>query len=357
VPEKQPGNSKTELYGAVLTHYWKGIDLALFGNGNEFDRDYDGNAYEGCEREAGLKAAFAIPNGRVDAGYVYRSSKMEKSYGTEVDSKVKDNAVYGTLVQRIMDDSLVVNASLRYDDYDKYDDETTGKIGFKYLLPFTDAALSANVGTGYRVPSLYERFGDDLYIEANDRLEPESTTSYDVTLSGYGMRIGYFYNEIRDLIDYVSGAYPAPGHYANVEGKSKIQGVDAGVRKEIEALRSVLDFSYQYLDARDQNDRRLLRRPRHKVTGNWYLYATDRLTFNLNFEYAADYLDDRFVNFVPTRVEMGEYIVWNAVVNYGFEEYGGVYLKVVNLFDEEYQVVDGYNTEEQSFYAGWRFSY
>ena len=54
---------------------------------------------------------------------------------------------------------------------------------------------------------------------------------------------------------------------------------------------------------------------------------------------------------------MGEFIVWNAVVNYGMAERGGFYLKFNNIFDEDYQLADGYNTPGQSVYVGWNFHY
>ena len=357
-PYKAAAESDLDFYRAKLTHRWRDFDFALYGNGSEFERTYhedQENLYKGKEYEGGLKGRYDYGEGTLDLGYTHRESKMDQIAGNSVDEKVKNNAVYGAIVHRMLNDRFIANVTFRYDDYDKYEDKTTGKVGLKYLLPFAkDAFVAANAGNGYRVPSLFERFGGAWNTEANPDLDPEKTASYDVSAGAWGFSVTYFYNEIDDLIQWQSGAtWMDPSRYENVPGKSKIQGVDISYRRAFETIPSSLSVAYTYTDAKDADDQRLLNTPRHRATAGYTLYPSDRLSLGLDVEYAKDYLSYGY----PQNRQMGEYIVWNAVVNYGFEEYGGVYLKVVNLFDEEYQLVDGYNTEEQSVYAGWRFSY
>ena len=356
LPEKQHGDADVKFYNAKIDQEIHGVLFTGFGWGSDFERSIDGNAYKGNEYEAGLKAHYEIAKGQYDIGISYRRSKMDESYGQKMDNDIRDNAVFASLNQSAIDNRLIVNAALRYDDYDAYDDKTTGKIGFKYRL-YEEIHLAGNIGLGYRTPSLYERFGGDGYTEANENLKPESTTTYDVQLFGYGAKIGYFYNEITDMIEYVFGIYPAPGHYENLEGISKIQGVEISYMKAFDSIASRMEVSYNYLDAKDQNGDRLLRRPRHRASAQWSVFPAEKFSFNLNVQYAADYLDTRYVGFSRSTIQMGEYIVWNAVANYGTEEDGFFYLKLNNIFNEDYQLVDGYNTEEQSIYVGWRFLY
>ncbi|WP_353662294.1 TonB-dependent receptor plug domain-containing protein [Hydrogenimonas sp. SS33] len=355
-PEKQHGSADLKFYNLKADQTIGAFTVTGYGWGSRFERVYDGNAYKGNEYEGGLKGRFSLAGGSYNIGVSHRRSKMDKSYGADFDGKVRDNAAYGSFVQPVLEGRLVANAALRYDNYDAYDDKTTGKVGLKALF-FDGAGIAANVGTGYRVPSLYERYGDGAYTLSNDSLKPESTTTYDARIFGYGAKIGYFYNETTDLIDYVPGANYGPGRYENVEGKSKIQGVEVAYERAIDAIDSVLKLSYDYLDAKDQNDKRLLRRPRHRVGASWSLFPTEKLDVTLDMQYAADYLDVHYEGYTPKTVQMGEYIVFNAVINYGTPRYGGFYLKINNLFDEGYQIVDGYNTEGQSLYAGWRFVY
>ncbi|WP_201352914.1 TonB-dependent receptor plug domain-containing protein [Hydrogenimonas urashimensis] len=353
---KKHGSADLKFYNLKIDQKVGDVTVTGYGWGSRFERIYDGNAYKGNEYEAGLKGHFSLARGDYTLGVSHRRSKMDKSYGADFDGDVRDNALYGAFSQPMLNGRLVANAALRYDDYDAYNDKTTGKVGLKYSIS-NEAGFAANVGTGYRVPSLYERYGDGAYTLPNDNLKPESTTAYDARLFGYGATIGYFYNEITDLIDYVPGANYGPGRYENREGKSKIQGVELAYERAVDAIDSVLKLSYTYVDAKDRNDARLLRRPRHRVGASWSFFATDKLDVTIGMQYAADYLDVHYEGFIPKTVQMGEYIVWNAVINYGLPEYGGFYLKLDNIFDEDYQVIDGYRTEGQSLYAGWRFVY
>ncbi len=354
-PEKQHGSADLTFYDAKLEQNFHGIFLSVYGRRSDFERRYNGNEYDGSEFEGGVKAHYNVGGGAYDLGISHRKSKMEKSYGKDVDSDIRDNAIFGAFTLSTLQDRLIVNAALRYDDYDAYDDKTTGKLGFKYRI-WKEIAARANVGLGYRAPSLYERFGGDGYTLPNEDLKPESTMTYDVSLFGYGASIGYFYNEITDMIDYVFGANYGPGHYVNVEGTSKIQGVRFAYDRPVDVIDSAFGLSYEYVDAKDAQDHRLIRRPRHRAVARWDWFITDALDFDLNVNYAADYLDDDYSAYPAKRVQMGEYIVWNAVLNYQTDA-GGFYVKVDNIFNEEYQVVKGYNTPETSVYVGMKLHY
>ena len=77
---------------------------------------------------------------------------------------------------------------------------------------------------------------------------------------------------------------------------------------------------------------------------------------NLNVRYVDDYLDRHYEGFKSEVVKMDSYVVVDAVANYT-TQYGDIYLKVDNLFDEKYQVVDGYNTEGCAVYGGIKVRY
>ena len=353
---KATGSSKLRFYNASVKQEIADVVVNAYGWKSDFQRSYEGNEYEGNEYEGGLKARYVAGGGSYDLGVSHRKSKMDKSYGTKVNSDIRDNAIFGAFTLSTLQDRLIVNAALRYDDYDAYDDKTTGKIGFKYRI-MDEIVAKANVGLGYRVPSLYERFGDNIFIRSNPDLQPESTTTYDLSFSVYDAKVRYFYNEITDLIAYEPGAgFYTPGRNVNIDGTSKIQGVQLAYDRSFDAIDSLFGVSYEYLDAEDAQEQRLIRRPRHRATARWDWFITDALDLDLNVNYAADYLDVDYSAYPAKRVQMGEYIVWNAVLNYQTEA-GGFYVKVDNIFNEEYEVVKGYNTPETSVYAGLKLHY
>ncbi|WP_456450821.1 TonB-dependent receptor plug domain-containing protein [Hydrogenimonas sp.] len=352
--QQADGTADIDLYSLRLKHRWNSFVFEVFGTGSDFDRTQNGAPYKGYERQGGLKGRFEYGEGFFDLGVVYRKWKLEDAYSS-VDSDAIDRGYFGSFVHRMLGGSLVFNAALRYDNYSHYDDETTGKIGFKYFLPFVEEGyVSANVGKGYRVPSLYEiHYNHSPYAVGAPTLSPEKVTSYDLTVSAYGFYVTPFYQQVEDLLQFNLQKY----YYENVPGKSDIQGVETGYGMNIEAIDSFFQVSYTYTDAKNAEGERLLRRPRHRAVAGWTLCPTEKLNINLNVEYANDRKDLRYVGFTPTYVQMGEYVVWNAVVTYGLPDRSEIYLKINNMFDEEYQLADGYNTEEQSYYVGWRFHY
>ncbi len=353
-PEKQRGTSNLKLYNARVDQAFDALTVTLYGWGSDFERTYHGKGYDGKEYEGGLKGRYESDMGRFDLGVSHRKSEMDESYGKALDQDIRDNAIFGAYTVTMLDESLVLNAALRFDDYDAFEDKTTGKIGLKYR--FDPVVLAANVGQGYRAPSLYERFGGDGYTLANPDLKPETTTTYDISLTAYGAKAGYFYNEIEDMIDYVFGANYAPGHYTNLDGTSKIQGFSLSYGRVVDVIDSSFRLGYQYVDAKDENDERLLRRPRHRLTASWDYLPTENLSLNLNAQYADDFLDRHYEGFQSEVVKMDSYVVVNAVANYS-TPYGDIYLKVNNLLDEDYQLVDGYNTEGCAVYGGIKVHY
>ena len=65
----------------------------------------------------------------------------------------------------------VLTQSLRYDNYDSFDNKTTGKFGVKHN--FSDELyISSNYGTAFNTPTLGQMYGA---FGANPDLKPETT--------------------------------------------------------------------------------------------------------------------------------------------------------------------------------------
>ena len=90
----------------------------------------------------------------------------------------------------------------------------TGDAAASYFVRKTLTKLRAHVGNGYRVPSLYERFGSYYFFGAfyplgNPLLKPERSTGVDAGIDQWFDRgkvqlsATYFYTEIRDEISYL----------------------------------------------------------------------------------------------------------------------------------------------------------
>ena len=66
-------------------------------------------------------------------------------------------------------------------------------------------------------------------------------------------------------------------------------------------------------------------------------------------------LNMRYVGDRPQ--DLGDYTVVDLLVTHPLRENTEAYLRIENLFDEEYQLVNNYGTSDRAFYAGIRASF
>ncbi|WP_336099087.1 TonB-dependent receptor plug domain-containing protein [Roseovarius sp. CH_XMU1461] len=126
-------------------------------------------------------------------------------------------------------DQVDLSASLRHDENSSFGGQVTGRLTAVYR-PQDDLAVRASVGTGYRAPSLYERFS----AFGDPSLQPEHSLSYELgvekTFVGRGsIKATLFYTDVEDLIDYDPAAVACGsgfGCYNQVPGTTTSKGIE-----------------------------------------------------------------------------------------------------------------------------------
>lgn len=236
-----------------------------------------------------------------------------------------------------------------------------------YFFSSTGTKIRVHAGNGYRVPSLYERFGtffntfpSNSFVALGDPyLGPERTAAFDAGVDQYFWRkrirasATYFYSDLTDTIGYRStapgiGATVRPfGGYVNTEG-----GVARGleVSGEFRPAKSTSVFaSYTYTNSDQLEPQvpgsgvyRTLGIPVHQVT----LTATQnfgRFWVNADLVAASSYIAPIFSNFnfnsYVYRFEGNRRL--DATAGYTFTFEGGKYnlrlfATAENVFDDEY---------------------
>ncbi|MBK5934184.1 vitamin B12 transporter [Rhodovulum imhoffii] len=276
----------------------------------------------------------------------------EKSTVDGVKSDSESRSVFGE-VQHAATDALDLSLSLRYDDDDDFDGEFSGRGALAWQIQ-QDLTLRAVLGTGYRAPSLYERFGP--YALDGVTLEPEKSRSAEIGLekryeTGFA-KVTAFYTEVDDLIGFhdPDGFFgPLPGGYRQVPGTTRTQGVEFSGRYAL-AETVALYGNYTYTDAKDP-DGRMARVPRHDLLMGVEAGLSDRLSSTFEVRHVADVKPSAYA---PSGHKVGDYTLANAALTYDLTETATAYLRVENLFDEDYQTAGGYNTAERSFFVGLR---
>jgi vitamin B12 transporter len=185
---------------------------------------------------------------------------------------------------------------------------------------------------------------------ANENLNPENIYSFDTSLEYKNVKVTYFYNEIKDMIDWSNGGYD------NLDGISIIKGIEAEYTQELIEDKLAFSSNYTFLSARDKDGYLLQRRPRHSAKLGFDYYATEELHLGLDANYVGDRVEYAYGTHNIT-AHTGKYTILNLVTNYKLNKKVSFYGKVDNLTDKYYQVVDGYATAGRSFYFGMNAKY
>ena len=254
-------------------------------------------------------------------------------------SDASNGAVFGEVLYA-MSDATDVTLGVRYDAYSDFDDQLTGRLAIAHRGAGA-LTYKASFGNGYRAPSLYERFGP--FAPAGG-LEPEESRSADIGIEADFDKASYsatlFYTEIDNLIAFSGGGYN------QVPGTTTSQGVELAADWYFGAAD--VFANYTYTDAGSDTSR-LSRVPRHDVSFGVSGVLSESLTAAVDVRSVND-----TVNF---GTPLDDYTVANLTLTQVLSDNREAYLRIENIFDEDYETVPGYNTPGLSVFVGLRASF
>ena len=280
------------------------------------------------------------------AGLTYDESAADyaDSFGA-FRAKVTTRSFYGQYefapVER-----LTLTAGGRVDDHSTFGTEPTGKFGARFTTPGTETILRANLGTGFRAPSL-----TDLYFPgaANPALRPEKSTGWDFGaeqpfLEGKA-KIGttWFQNEFRNLITF---AFPAP---TNV-GRARTRGLE-NFAQFSPLTNLTLRATYTWLSTENLvTGAKLLRRPEQSgsVALNWQ--ALRNVSATTTAKFVGGRLDTDPVTFGAA--PNGGYVKWDLGLNWDVSKNLSLHGRVENLLGDRYEEVLGFPSLARTFWLG-----
>ena len=266
--------------------------------------------------------------------------------GSEIDGAATeaDNwAVFGEL-QYALSDRADLSVSLRHDVHSDFDDATTGRVALAYRL--SDATtLKGVIGTGFRAPSLYERFGPF----GNAALEAEKSRSAEIGIAHDGGNWSIEATAFRAEIDNLIGFGAAT--YIQTPGETVAEGLE--LSGEIDLGRIALFGAYTLTDSEGPGGPSL-RVPRHDLVLGAEAEIAERLSGMVSVRHVADRLD---IDAGFATVAAPDYTVADAQLTYRMENGMEAYLRVENLFDEDYQEVLTYASPGRSIFVGLNASF
>ncbi|MGH9320874.1 MAG: TonB-dependent receptor [Vicinamibacteria bacterium] len=246
-------------------------------------------------------------------------------------------------------------------DFASPDDAVTVDLSAAYGFRERGTRLRAHFGTGYRAPSLFERFGASFSsfgysVFGDPRLSPERTRTFDlgieqIAFSGRArMEATYFRTRLSEIIvfDFSGAIDPATDPFGRFGG---YLSADGGVTQGLELVAAIaprrgldLKASYTYTDAEPPRGvtptlSQAFVIPRHQFS----LVATrsfgSRLSLSFDFLASSTYLAPVFdlSTFSSRTYRFDGFVEADLVASYRLPAGSGglrLFAKIENLFDE-----------------------
>jgi vitamin B12 transporter len=247
---------------------------------------------------------------------------------------------------------VLANLTIRNDDDEQFGNETTYTAAVGYHLS-KDSTFRISQSTGFKAPTFndlyYPNFGNaDLQPEKSVNRELGLNVAFDVAT----VDVAIFRNDIEDKI-----ANDANFVLTNIN-EARHEGVEFTVSQQIFGLDSHINFTY--LSATNEETGNALSNVA-KRTFNWQLAKQ----FD-GFDISADvqYRGER----EGSVSQLGSYTLWNLASNYQLNDNIAFSLRVENIFDTDYNIVDSssdfttgevyyYNTPERRFFVGASYQF
>lgn len=296
-------------------------------------------------------ARFDTVIGTVVAGGELESSSVtdETLFGTNLDGDERDSRsvfVEDRLSRSTDRGDLELSVGFRYDDFEQFGSETSPRVSAAWSRGNLRGRLA--YGEAFRAPSV----GDLHYpFYGNPDLRAETSASWeaglDFSASGGRVSLTWFDNDIDDLIVFD----PVSNRLDNL-GSVLTRGIELG--GSIRAGAFSVDGSWTLLDTEDRGTgQALLRRPSN--SGSLSLgWTREGLEVLLSAVHAGA-RDDFEPVFPFGRVSNGSYTVVD--VDLRLELASGLipYVRLENMFDEEYQEVLGFPAPPRRAMVGLRY--
>ncbi len=266
------------------------------------------------------------------------------------DAGDRDNQSY--YVENIvsLSDQLDWTLGARYDDNSAYGNKTTWRSSFSYRIETVDARLHGSYGTSFQAPSFYQLFNPTY---GNKMLTPESGKGWDFGFEKtfaegkFVLSSTLFGYEIEDMINFSFDTYL----YGNEEFYES-GGIETSARWQLsDDLRLTAGHTYSSANYEDGTEAERVPRNLYSLNANWR-GLENKLGINATLLHVSSQLGLR-----NAATRQPGYTVVNLATQYQINERYQVWVRIDNVFDEDYQEIANYQTPGISYYTGVRFSF
>lgn len=265
----------------------------------------------------------------------------------------KNIAGYVSFLAQI--EKLALEASVRHDDNDVYGEYTTWQFGSAYNVS-QYFRLIASAGTAFKTPTYNDLYWPDY---GNPNLKPEESFGYEAGFEAYSdyvdVRVVGYRSEIDNLISYQGKGVDLESSNATIKGVEISVSFDTGPFSHsvsVDLLDSDNPVNVASFGQPAQIESKKLNRRAEEVYKWLVSYAYNDFQTDLAYMYQGERFDD-----TKNLTKLDSYSLVDISLSYDVTEKLKMQAKVSNLFDEDYETVATYNTQERAYYLNARYQF
>jgi vitamin B12 transporter len=200
-------------------------------------------------------------------------------------------------------------------------------------------------------------------------LRPEKSQGLDVAIDQalfddrIALSVGYFWTRYRDLIlsvfDPVGCGFTPFGFCAQNVGLSRAEGVEASAKIRLVSDQpwvKSFDVQFQYTYTRTDNLSNMNTQLPRWPLNQWSIILSYQPIGGLRANLEGRFVGQRF-NDVNNNESMPAFNVWNFSATYDVTKNIQAYMRVDNLFNEQYEEILFFGTPIRSVFGGVRLNY
>ena len=259
----------------------------------------------------------------------------EERDGGSVGSFDEQTDILSAFVQNVWSwrDRFHLTTGVRHDDHSEFGGETTYRVSSTWGFS-SGTRLHGSFGTGFKAPTL-----NDLFFPffSNPDLEPETSEGFDLGLEQswgedrWTLDVTWFDTDFEDLIAF---------SFVTFRPENTARASSSGVEVTLEYRPGPsfqLQASHTYNDTEDlATGLQLARRPKNRSTLELFFRPLPRLTGSASLMVVSDRIDS-------DGSELDDYTRLDLSLGYRLDHFEP-YLRVENLFDEDYEEVGGFTS-------------
>ena len=347
---------KQNTYGVKYSYEDNDLKLNLLASNNEIKRGLKGISIYGPWKSKTkgevtrytLTAQKSFDKHLVSGGLEYNKYKATTDFGFgESKDSFDDKAIwlgYGYRFDNLLNAKTIVNATLRYDKFDKFKNKLTYRLGVKRYCTAIDGLHSGfNIYSAYKVPSLYQ-----FANKSGSDLKPESTIGFEIS-AGYKelLNLTFFYDKTKDSIKYNNTTWK----YYNLAYNETRKGIELSSKYNFEEIPLTIGFNYTHLlKVKDKNGNAYINIPKNSANLFVDYNPTNNITVGADVQYVGKRVGYGNVN-------LKSYTIANLHYNQEINDNLTLNITVKNLFDKKYEEVKNYSTSGRAIYAKIKYSF